>query len=306
MPRKTSASRARTRRIGLLGLLLTTLLTPAGIIVGTVTAAALIGGAFHLNRAAPESLATPPHPISVKTGSPQHLSIEHDGKPMVLVMAEDEIGNGGGMGGFDPARQSILGLAGDSPARHSTLSGASPNTPMPGGGFAPAGTPPSRPAPKQPSFAGPPGSGHAPGAGSSPNGLPNGGTPSGRSIPPATGGPHTPTVNGDTDEPPGVTGAPTTPEKTTPTLTLGFPPLVTPQPTNGPPEEILPGLNTQPGMPIPPQAGNPLDMPTTPSGKQGMTQPNAVPEPSMLGLMLLGVVAMAWAGRRTAAPVSGA
>jgi len=293
MPRKTSASRARTRRIGLLGLLLTTLLTPAGIIVGTVTAAALIGGAFHLNRAAPESLATPPHPISVKTGSPQHLSIEHDGKPMVLVMAEDEIGNGGGMGGFDPARQLIPGLAGDSPVRHSTPSGASPSTPMPGGGF--AGTPPSGPAPKQPSFAGPPGSGHAPGAGSSPNG----GTPPGRPTPPATGGPHAPTVNGDTDtdEPPGVTDAPTTPEKTTPTLTLGFPPLVTPQPTNGPPEELLPGLDTLPGMPVPPQAGNPLDMLTTPSGKQGMTQPHAVPEPSMLGLMLLGVVVMAWTGR---------
>lgn len=297
MPRKTSASRARTRRIGLLGLLLTTLLTPAGIIVGTVTAAALIGGAFHLSRAAPESLATPPHPVSVKTGSPQHLSIEHDGKPMVLVIAEDEIGNGGGMGGFDSARQVMTGLAGDSPARHSTPSGASPSTPIPGGGFAPVGTPPNRSASKQPSFAGPPGSGHAPGAGSSPNG----GTPPSRSSPPATGGPHTPTVNGDTDEPPGVTGTPTTPEKNTPTLTPGFPRLVTPQPTNGPPEEILPGLDMLPGMAIPPQAGNPLDMPTTPPGKQGMTQPNAVPEPSMLGLMLLGVVAMAWAGRHRSA-----
>jgi len=101
MPRKSSASRARTRRIGLLGLLLTTALTPAGIMVGTVTAAALIGGlAFHLNRAAP---GTPSTPVSAKAGNPQRLTIERDGKTVSLVMTEDELAGGGSVGTFDPA-----------------------------------------------------------------------------------------------------------------------------------------------------------------------------------------------------------
>jgi len=264
MPRKPSASRSPIRRIGLLGLLLATLLTPAGIIVGSVTAAALIGGAFHLNRAASEAAATP-HPISVKTGGLQHLSIERDGKPLVLVMAEDENGYGGGVDSFDPANPLFAGLAGDGPARHSALGGMS--TPIPGGGV-------------------------APGRGSSPTGEP----PSrGPSDPPDPGGPPQPTGDGDADEPPSETDDPTKLEKIPPPVVL--PPWVDPPPTKGLPEEILPGFDTSP------QAGNPLDPQTPAPGKPRLTQPNAVPEPSMLGLMLLGVIAMAWAGRRRPGPL---
>lgn len=267
MPRKPSASRSPIRRIGLLGLLLATLLTPAGIIVGTVTAAALIGSAFHLNRAAP----TPhPHPLSVKTGGLQHLRIERDGKPLVLVMAENENGYGGGVDSFDPANPLFAGLAGDGPARHSALGGTSPGTPIPDGGV-------------------------APGRGSSPTGEPPSGDPS---DPPGPGGPHRPTGDGDADEPPGETDDPTKPEKIIPPpVILDVSPWVDPPPTKGLPEEILPGFDTSP------QAGNPLDPQTPAPGKQRLTQPSAVPEPSMLGLMLLGVIAMAWAGRRRPGPL---
>lgn len=294
MSRKSPTSRSRTRRIGLLGLLLTTLLTPAGIIVGTVTAASLIGGVFHLNRTAHEAPATPPPPLSVKTGNPQHLSIERDGKPVILVMAEDEIGAGGGVGSFDPASPLFAGLAGNSPARPGAAREGMPGTGTPDGGFAPGGGGmPGGTAPNPSSPASPSGNGHAPGGGSPPNGSPSGGTPPGvPSSPPVAGGPGSPTDNG---EPPGKSNAPEKPDEDTPTVTHDVPSPATP-PTNGLPEEALPGLDTLPGMPIPPLAGNPLDTQTP--GSQQVTQPNAVPEPSMLGLMLLGGIALAWAGRR--------
>ncbi|MBW8369415.1 MAG: PEP-CTERM sorting domain-containing protein [Thiobacillus sp.] len=298
MPRKSSASRrSRIRRIGFLSLLLTTLLTPAGIIVSTVTAAALIGGAFHLSRATPEAPATPSHRASVKPGSPQYLSIERDGKPMTLVMAEDENGYGGGMDSLDPANPLFAGLAGDGPARHGTAREGMPGTP--GGGFAPGGdSMPGGTAPNPPSLDGPPDSDQAPGGGSSPSGLPAGEPPSGGpSDPPGTGGPHRPTGDVEADEPRSETDDPTKPEKKPPPVILDLPPRVDPPPTKGQPEEILPGFDTSP------QAGNPLGPQTPPPGKQRLTQPNAVPEPSMLGLMLLGVIAMAWAGRRRPGPL---
>jgi len=299
MPRKSPASRSRARRIGLLGLLLTTLLTPAGIIVGTVTAAALIGGVFHLNHAVPEAAATPPRPLSGKAGSLQHLSIERDGKPVTLVMSEDEIGAGDGVGSFDPASPLFAGLGGDSPARPGVAREG-----IPGGGFVPGGgSIPGGTAPNPSSLGSPPGRGQPPGGDSSPNGFPTGGTPSsGPSTSPVAGGPHTPIGNGNAGEPPDEAGAPTKPDEDTPAVTRDVPPPAT-QPTNGLPEETLPGLEMLPGIPIAPLAGNPLDTQTPPQGTQRGTQPNAVPEPSMLGLMLLGGVGMAWAGRRRSGPL---
>jgi len=258
MPRKPSASRARTRRLGLLGLLLTTLLTPAGIMVGTVTAAALIGGgAFHLYRAAHEAPATPQRPLSVKTGSPQHVSIERDGKPMTLVMAEDEIGTGGSGDSFNPDSPLFAGLAVNGPTQIGTPggmpSGRSPGRPMPDRGFRPDIGGPANP---------PPGKDDA-----------------------------------DNEE-----DAPEKPDKK-PILP---PPKVNlqPNPDNQPPEKES-GLppDTLPGLPTLPLADTPVDTQTPPRGKDLATQPNAVPEPSMLGLMLLGGVAMAWAGRRRPAPL---
>lgn len=300
VPRTSSTSRARRiRRIGLLGLLLTTLLTPAGIIVSTVTAAALIGGAFHLSRAKPETAVTPPHPVSVKTGNPQHLNIERDGKTLELVIAEDTPGNGSGAGSFDPASPLFAGLTRGDPARHNAVGGGVPGSGAPGGGYAPGGgnmphgAPSTGPAPNPPSSGGP--TGTPPSGGIPPTGSPPVGTsPGGPSTPPVAGGPRTPPGKGE----------PTTPDETNPTVTDGAPNPDKPQPTNDLPPGILPGPVTLAGMPIPPLAGNPLDPQTPLLRKQRGIPPNAIPEPSMLGLMLLGVAALAWTGRRRPHPLS--
>lgn len=292
MPRPSSASRARRiRRIGLLGLLLTTLLTPAGIIVSTVTAAALIGGAFHLSRAEPETADTPPHPVAVKTGNPQHLNIGRDGKTVALVIAEDTPGQGSGAGSFDPAHPLFAGLAGNGPTQLGTPgrmpSGRSPGRPMPAGGFGPDSGSPANP----PSLGGPP-DGGAPTGGLPPGAKP----PATPSVPPVAGGPHPPPGKGDPDAPNEADG----PEKPDETPIFPLPPMK-PQlnPDKQPPEKEN-GLppNTLPGLPTLPLADTPLDTQTPPPGKYLATQPNAVPEPSMLGLMLLGVAALAWSGRR--------
>jgi len=282
MPRTSSTSRARRiRRIGLLGLLLTTLLTPAGIIVSTVTAAALIGGAFHLSRAKPEAAVTPLQPVSVKTGNPQHLNIERDGETLALVIAEDTPGNGSGAGSFDPASPLFAGLTRGDPARRSAAGGGMPGSGAPGGSNMPHGAPSTGPAPNPPSSGGP--TGMPPSGGIPPTGgEPVGTSPGGPSTPPVAGGPRTP---------PGQ-GKPTTPDETKPTVTDGAPNPDKPQPTNDLPPGTLPGPDTLPGLPTPP--------PT----KQLATQPNAIPEPSMLGLMLLGAAALAWTGRRRPHPLS--
>lgn len=282
MPRTSSASRARRiRRIGLLGLLLTTLLTPAGIIVSTVTAAALIGGTFHLSRDKPEVADTPEPPVAVKTGNPLQLNIGHDGKTVALVIAEDTPGQGSGTGSFDPANPLLAGLAGNGPVQPGIPSGRSPGKSMPAGGFGPGSGGPANP----PSFAGPAG------------GLPPGAKPPATpSVPPVAGGPHPPTGK-DADETSNEEGAPDKPDETH----FLPPPEINSQPDpgnqppgNGPTRDTLPGPDTLPGLPIPPLA----DTQTPPPGKELATQPNAVPEPSMLGLMLLGVAALVWSGRR--------
>lgn len=286
MPRTSSASRARRiRRIGLLGVLLTTLLTPAGIIISTVTAAALIGGAFHLSRAEPETADTPPHPVTVKTGNPQHLNIGRDGKTVALVIAEDTPGQGSGAGSFDPANPLFAGLAGNGPAQPGMPSGRSPGKSMPAGGFGPGSGGPANP----PTFDGPPG------------GLPPGANPPATpSVPPVAGGPHPPTGKDDPDETPNEQDAPKKPNET---QTVP-PPIINSQPNpdnkppgNGLPQDTLPGSDTLPGLPTL-LADTPPNTQTAPPSKNLATQPNAVPEPSMLGLMLLGVAVLVWSGRR--------
>lgn len=282
MPRTSSASRARRiRRIGLLGVLLTTLLTPAGIIVSTVTAAALIGGAFHLSRAEPETADTPAHPVTVKTGSPQHLNIGRDGKTVALVVAEDTPGQGSGTDRFDPANPLFAGLAGNGPTRlgmpGGMPSGRSPGKSLPGDGSGPGG--PANP----PSLGGPPDGGAPPGP--TPPATP--------SVPPVAGGPLPPTGKDDPDETHGPEKPDEKPILPPPTVKLD------PDPDKQPPEKES-GLppDTLPGLPTSPLTITPLDTQTPPPGKQLTTQTNAVPEPSMLGLMLLGVAALAWSGRR--------
>jgi hypothetical protein len=272
MPRKPSASRARTRRLGLLGLLLTTLLTPAGIMVGTVTAAVLIGGAFHLDRAAPAAPSTPAQSFAGQAGSPQHLSIEREGETVSLVLSEDRLAVGSGADMLDPGSPLFAGLPGSGPAPHAAPGGMPPHA-SPGT----AGEPP---------LAGP--NGALTGAGSSPPGAPPAGTPPAPAAPPRAGSPRAPAGGGAPAQPPSEAGAPASPPGS-------------PQPPHGTPKKAPPDPN--PGALPAPQAGEPFN-PLTPLAllpppSQKLTaQPAAVPEPSMLGLMLLGSAAMAWAGRR--------
>jgi hypothetical protein len=294
MPRKSSRARARSRRLGILGLLLSAALTPAGIMVGTVAAGALVGGlAFHLERAAPSVPSTPTQSPAVQTYGPQRLTIEHDGKELSLVLNEDRFAGDDGTGAFDPPGPLPGGPGESSPAPHAAPGGmpphASPGAPTPGGGkpsFA-------GPAPVSPFLAGP--NGAPPGGGPShPGSPPPAGTPpDSPSIPSVAGDRHTPT-GGDTDEPPGESDGPAEHERIPPTLTRD---------ETLPDPDVLPGPDALPGMPILPLAGHPLDSQTPPPGKERVTQPNAVPEPSMPGLILLGWAAMAWAGRRRGVPV---
>lgn len=277
MPRKSPPSRPHLRRIGLLSLLLTTLLAPAGIVVGTVTAAALISGAFHLSRAEPETADTPAHPVTVKTASPHPLDIEREGKTVALVLADDPAIQGSGNDSFDPANPLFAGLAGNGPTQA--------GKPLPAGGFGPGSGGPTNP----PSLGGPP-------AVAPPGGLPPGvNPPVPPSVPPVAGGPLSPS-KGDPDETDNEQGGPQKPDETQP-----FPPPPVkpePNPDNQPPEKgNSPPPDTLPGLPSTPLAGTLPGLQPPPS-KELATQPNAVPEPSMLGLMLLGVAALVWSRRR--------
>jgi hypothetical protein len=291
MPRKSSRARARSRRLGILGLLLSAALTPAGIMVGTVAAGALVGGlAFHLERAAPSVPSTPTQSPALQTYGPQRLTIEHDGEELSLVLNEDRFAGDDGMGAFDPPGPLLGGPGESSPAPHAAPGGmpphASPGAPTPGGGKPSV----AGPAPVSPFPAGP--NGAPPGVGPSHPGspLPAGTPPGSPSTPSVAGDPHPPT-GGDSDKPPGETDDPTERER------------IPPHDETLPDPDVLPGPDALPGMPILPLAGHPLDSQTPPPGKQRGAQPNAVPEPSMPGLILLGLAAMAWAGRRRAVPV---
>ncbi|MDP1643992.1 MAG: PEP-CTERM sorting domain-containing protein [Thiobacillus sp.] len=67
------------------------------------------------------------------------------------------------------------------------------------------------------------------------------------------------------------------------------------------PQGTLPA--STPDTLTPPLAGEPFGPLTPPSDKEVTAQPNAVPEPSMIALMLLGLAGLAWAGRRRANPL---
>lgn len=290
MPRKSSRARARSRRLGVLGLLLSAALTPAGIMVGTVAAGALVGGlAFHLGRAAPAAQSTP-----TQAGSPQRLAIERDGKVLSLVLTEGRLADGDGTGAFDPPGPLLAGLDGSGPAPHAAPGGmpphASPGTPAPAGKPSLAG-----PAPTSPPAAGP--NGAPPGVRPSHAGSPPAGEPPGPAPPPHAGPPRPPAGDGAPARPPGEAGAPAAPQGT-------------PQPQHGAPEGTLPPSppDAPPDAPTPPQTGEPfsplhsLDPLAPPPSQKLAARPAAVPEPSMLGLMLLGLATVAWAGRRRACP----
>lgn len=274
MSRTPSASRARTRRIGLLGLLLATALTPAGILIGTVTAAALVGGlALHLDHARPTSPAiVTPHFVAKQRLHP--LAIEHKGETLSLVMAESDFADGGNLDPFILTGPSPGNPAGNEAAPDHMEHG------MPGPDRAPNGKPDrARPlAPSHPPSGEP--AGIPPGDGSF---LPAGKPQGSPAIPPQANGPSTPPPGGP--QSPGGSGAPGTPASPDEAPGGNMPP--NPFPAAGP------------GSWTPPQTDTPLG---PPSGQQAATQPHAVPEPSMMGLMALGIAALLWMGRRRTMP----
>ncbi|MHB1074445.1 PEP-CTERM sorting domain-containing protein [Thiobacillus sp.] len=280
MSRKPSASRTRTRRIGLLGLLLATALTPAGILIGTVTAAALVGGlALHLDRARPAPPAAVAPPFVAKQRL-QPLAIEHKGETLSLVMAEGDFADSGNLDPFILTGPSSSNPAGNGAAPDRVESG------MPGPGRAPGGKPDrARPlTPSQPPSLGGP-AGIPPGDGPFfPAGKPQGHP----AIPPQANGPSNSSPGGPQSpghSNPGSPGAPGTPASPDDAPGGNLPP--NPLPAAGPDSWA------------PSQTGTPLD---PPSSQQAATQPHAVPEPSMMGLMALGIAALAWMGRRRTIP----
>ncbi|MDP2266127.1 MAG: PEP-CTERM sorting domain-containing protein [Thiobacillus sp.] len=253
----------RIRRIGLLGVALTTLLSPAGILISSAIATtALVGGlALHAQRSTPADPEVHPRPPALfppdgrrlVTAAPETILIEHQGENMPIVLVD----------GSNP--QHTL-------QRLDPILLASGNPP----------TPPANPGPGQPRI------GHLPWASLPGNGP--GGSPEERRPGPAPED-NTPPAPDQTkplkeDEKPFI--PPTAEER----------PGKIPDKSKTQPETQKPDDNTPP----PPKITTPSDDQVPPSlpHETGETQrnPAAIPEPSGLGLMGLGLVAMVWMGRR--------
>ena len=299
---RTRTSRTRARRLGALAVAFSVLLSPSGkIIIGAVAAVALLGGVAMQIRA-PSSSSTQAsqpgvHPsfrlAHVNPSATVTTHIKSDGEEMSIVLVEGApVNNGSG------APTSIPGLA---------LSGlpdgdtSGPGAQSPRLGTPQGGLPPLRPVHNMypPGFSRP--LGHSP----SPTNTPPGNTaPSGRGAgPQSSGPPNTP----PTDSPAGTrtpAGKDASPEE------AGAPaaPQSEPQTDPGPDEKsaspYAPDLMRQPGISDP---FNPL-FPISAMGPLRTADhllPQilplsraAIPEPSMLGLMLIGFAALVWKARR--------
>lgn len=164
MPNKTdkSASRRRTRRLGMLAMLLSALLTPAGTIVaGAAVTAVLVGGVISgtpLDE--PTTAATPtPRPAASGggAGEPHLIPIEYDGQTVQVALAENLPGADPHPTGFESTAQPFAtpdqtsGTAGPRAGRP-----APPRPPLgpgpwpPGNPLKPDDVPPSPPAPAEP------------------------------------------------------------------------------------------------------------------------------------------------------------
>lgn len=241
----------RIRRIGLLGVALTTLLSPAGILISSAIATtALVGGlALHAQRSAPadpeahqrQTALRPPDGRHLFTAAPETIRIEHQGENIPIVLVD----------GSNP--QHIL-------QRLDPILLAFDNTP----------TPPANPGPGQPRR------GHFP---ESP--LPG----DGPGVGPGKPLPGPPPENHPPEDEPPVIPPPVEKDPVKPPETLKSGPE---EPDDNTP--TLPKITTLPDDQVPPLL----------TRETGETQrnPAAIPEPSVLGLMGLGLVAMAWMGRR--------
>lgn len=273
MQTRYSHSRKRTRRVGLLALGIASLLSPAGMIVASsIVVATVVGGVVSLSNHTPASnKESPVAPGSALPGAPAPAAAR--------AYASGEITHIDMDGSPLPV---MLTDASDAIAGHPGASGPGympPSLfnapPAPQGHRTPSQSPPPSPlgAPPGPAFP----SSLAPTTPDHPQ-------------PPVThpGGPS-PSQPGAPDTPPIPGGPDLPPASLPPTLTGDLPPT-TDGKTPG-----FPGSDPAGGMPPDTQDDSaPLQ-----NDRSGPIA--AVPEPSTLGLTLLGLLGLAWAGRRTAA-----
>ncbi len=281
----------RTRRLGLLAVGIASLLSPAGkIIASSVVAAMVIGGiATQLdhtpapNTVLPVTHGNPPPSVAATSAPRPHASgeithIDLDGATLPIMLADAGDGIPGNQGADGPSHMPS-DLFGVPSATHGSGSpGRVPGIAYP------------RPAGSEPAAKPTPGT---------PPGIAIPASPAPAKQPPATAGnPQLPAAQ-DGPAPPSQAGTPgTAPIPGNPALpSAGQPPTLTddvPPATDAKPQVISEG--------VPPDT---LDD-TAPLQSGGPSTIAAVPEPSTLGLILLGLMGLVWAGRRTAAPVSGA
>ena len=308
---RTRTSRTRARRLGALAVAFSALLSPTGkIIVGTVATAALLGGVATQLRAPSSSLSQASQPAINPSFRLAHLNpsvtvtthIESDGEAMPIVLVEGApVNNGSG------APASIPGLTfSDLPDGAPSGPGMqSPRFGTPQGEF-----PPLRPAHNMypPGFSRP--VGHPPSPTNTPQGTPPGNAAprGGGAGPQSSGAPNT-LPTGSPAGPSKPTGKDASPEE------AGAPaaPQSGPQTDPGPDEKSdppnAPDLVRQPGTgdPLNPlfpiSAMDPLHTTDQPLPQIQPLSRSAIPEPSMLGLMLIGFAALAWKARRRLSPL---
>lgn len=287
----------RSRRLGLLAAGIASLLSPAGkIIASSVVAAMVIGGiATQLdhtpapNTVLPVTHGNPPPSVAATSAPRPHASdeithIDLDGSTLPIMLADAGDGIPGNQGADGPSHMPSDLFGVPSATHGSGTPGRVPGIAYP------------RPAGSEPAAKPTPGT---------PPGIAIPASPAPAKQPPATAGNPQPPAAQDGPAPPGQAGTPGTPPipgiqpvpgnpthppaGQPPTLTGGIPPATGAKPLviseSLPPDTLdstVPLQNDMPGMIA------------------------AVPEPSTLGLILLGLMGLVWAGRRTAAPVSGA
>ena len=329
----------RARRLGVLGVAVYTLLSPSGKIISAAAAAILLAGGLmtQLRPPSPPAAQAPvqasaPTPVAptrlAHSGSsaPVFTYIEVDGQTLPVVLTENptsnsSVGHGpasaspsiypSGGGGLGPtsASPSIYPSSGGGrgPGADSPHSGPRLGSPSPGlGGLPPeASQPDGTPAP-------PPTTGHIPPTHLASSGDPADDESNDAGSPPPQGEPG----NESRESPDNVAGSPSEApgSQFPPENEAGAPrnePLEPPFFGSAPspveaPESLLPtGMDDplNPLNPLIPLSEQPEPLLTSPYNGQSPPQTAvAVPEPSVIGLMLLGLAALGWTGRRRLTP----
>ena len=310
---RTRISRTCSRRLGILAVAFSALLSPAGkIIVGVVAAAALIGGVATQLRAPSSTLTQASQPAThpsfrLAHANPSaivsHFNTDEDAMPILLVEGAP-VNNGSGAPTSIPGL-TFSGLPDGGPSgpgaqspRFGTPQGGLPplqpaHNMYPPGFSRPSGHPPSPPITQQGT---PPGNAAPSGGGAGPQ---NSGTPNA----PPTRSPAGPGTPAGTDASPEEAGAPAAPQSG---------PQTDPSPGDKSVPPNAPDSMRQPGTGGP---FNPL-FPTSAMGPlltanpllpqiQPLSRRAAIPEPLMPGLMLIGFAALAWKARRRLTPLRG-